>query len=245
MGSEFGWEIVWQGVARKIARKYDKIYVSSFPKSEALYSDFATFITHDITGPSCMTGMNGLSKAACVLPPWATDCDHINPQDYSLDKLAAVKSNNMGEYIIPEGSEMPAYDIVIHARERKDVDSYRNWSNKKWDALISYLKDYKICAIGTAAYCPPGVDDMRHTDLKETIGLIKNCKLVVGPSSGPMHLASLCAKNMVVWGESKPGLKIRYIKEWNFHDTPCVFSNKYSTDPAPKYIYKLIANEIN
>jgi hypothetical protein len=51
--------------------------------------------------------------------------------------------------------------------------------------------------------------------------LLANADIVIGPSSGPMHLASLCGAPHVTWTD-KASTKRRYLGGWNPHKTPCI-----------------------
>ena len=80
------------------------------------------------------------------------------------------------------------------------------------------------------SYCPAGATDLRSTDLREAVEAICSSSLVVGGSSGPMHLATLCCGErghgcpQLVWcGGGAPERKTtskRYARDWNPFKTP-------------------------
>jgi len=122
-------------------------------------------------------------------------------------------------------------DVVVHARERNDVGRNRNWSHDKWDMLCKCLSDkgYTIVAIGTAAYMPEHAVNCAGIDLKDTCTLLRQAKLAIGPSSGPMHLASLCGTPHVVWGEA--GNIPRYDEHWNPHQAKNIYDASAEWNP--------------
>jgi hypothetical protein len=65
-----------------------------------------------------------------------------------------------------------------------------------------------------------GLDLMNKTSLRDLISIYHLCGLVVGSSSGPMHLASLTGTPHVVWGGGRKDIRDRYIKHWNPFDVP-------------------------
>jgi len=47
------------------------------------------------------------------------------------------------------------------------------------------------------------VKDFRDIPLDQTMNLMSSTRLVLGPSSGPMHLASLCGAAHLVWTDRR------------------------------------------
>jgi hypothetical protein len=102
-------------------------------------------------------------------------------------------------------------DILIHARNLPKVyydkqHGNRNWPDKKWEALIQNFKHYSIGYVGSyegakAYFMPPdySVMDYRGIGLGVLCNIMAKSKVIVGPSSGPLHLAALCGCPIVVW----------------------------------------------
>jgi len=63
--------------------------------------------------------------------------------------------------------------------------------------------------------------------MEDLIAIFSLCRLVVGQSTGTMHLASLCGVPHVVWGSDRIG--IRYKKTWNPFHTPVIYHKKWDT----------------
>ena len=64
-----------------------------------------------------------------------------------------------------------------------------------------------------------GTFDCRGFDLESVADILTNCRMIIGPSSGPMHFASLCKCPQLVWTGNKNGLgrgnREKYEKKWN------------------------------
>ena len=78
--------------------------------------------------------------------------------------------------------------------------------------------------------------------LKELVGIFSNAKLIAGPSSGPMHLASLCGATHLVW--STEYNRVRYERDWNPFKTPVIFHNEGGWNPNIDNIKNSILNNI-
>lgn len=237
MAGEFGWELMaWQAWCRAESHKYDRSYVCSFPNMAALYEDFATFIPHEHKKRE--TDFDDISKIKYELPPDVTD--HIKP----------VKTYQFGGDFIKFGRcGLTEYPILIHARGIPQFPT-KNYPEKKWNKIVSKL-DSPAASIGTTGDRHiTGTADMRGLPLDELMDLIASAKLVIGGSSGVMHLVSLCGTPHVVWGDAKTyfweTLETRYKKTWNPLGTPCeyIYHNKWQPSPLTivKRAHKLLSD---
>jgi len=113
-----------------------------------------------------------------------------------------------------------------------------NWGKRKWDDLCSRLLDRKLSVgvVGHNAICPEGCFDYRGVDLETTVSLMKNSRLFVGESSGPMHLASLAAVKRFVWGYDENNAKKRYEELWNFHNSEVFFCDRFGHLPPVDFV---------
>ena len=188
---EFGWEIMsWAPQCRLQAAGCEKVIVSSFEGMAPLYEDFATeFKCHGRRG-------RGL--------------------DYPKNYRPAGSYHKYGR---PEEYEF-FFDCLIHARGigRKSSINYRRW----YDLLRLIKKDIPVtCAcVGSRSDLRIGtMPDMRGLGLQKLMNLISRAKLVVGVSSGLMHLAAACGTDLVVWGDRRTyfgeTLEQRYKVTWN------------------------------
>jgi ADP-heptose:LPS heptosyltransferase len=82
--------------------------------------------------------------------------------------------------------------------------------------------------------------------LSEVMDLMAGATMVIGPSSGPMHLASLCGTPHIVWTDDKvwPAAKMnnrtRYEKAWNPLRTPCKVLDANGWDPSVETVASLV-----
>jgi hypothetical protein len=221
---EFGWELMqWQAVVRAASRRYDRTIVCSFPGRAALYADFAAeFVAHPFI----------------VVPDMARACRGTRPSDGTIDALVPRTSTarlspgeryrNLTPEFIRYGTPQSEYRgcLVFHARMRRDWGTGRNWPVELWERLGERLASRgdapptaSIGALTASTHVPHSLD-LRGINLCALMDVIASAALVVGPSSGPMHLASLCGTAHLVWvGEHR--LVSRYRKDWNPLQTPC------------------------
>lgn len=248
---EFGWELFcYQGILRNISSNYDEVHIICTPGKEVLYEDFATTIKtfkpqgYEPDGAVNLQPIGDFPKPTPDGHAW----DYVPPNT----KLVQYHSHNgswapnviQTHKVFGEKTDQQ-YDIVFHARgTNKSGTGVRNWNEEKWVELISKLKetnpDIKLACIGTknAAMWFEGTDDLRDLDLENLCNTLHSSKLCIGPSSGPMHLASLCGTPHLVWS---PKLNYaRYTEDWNPHNTQVVFLEAEDWNPTVKQVYDSI-----
>ncbi len=241
---EFGWELLnWQSFLRWLSPQYKKIIVSCRKGNESLYADFCgDFIPHNIQGTA------ECNKAL----------DIVNPEEYQrvmsqitddMDHLPTVGwQPDIRKHFIEYGSinEDLKTDILFHPRGR-NFGSDRNWSKEKWEQLLKKLQDSNL-NLGCIGLSSATLDlfsnfgDYRNRDLSFTMDLLASTKLLIGPSSGPMHLASLCKTPHLVWTDTKKYARGRTNRQkyeywWNPHKTTCKVVDSFGFDPPVEAIY--------
>lgn len=248
---EFGWELFcWQGYVRKLSENYDKTIVIGRPTNGFLYADFADeFIPFD--------------PESHKTDAWR--CNGAKPHNHLIQSIQHNKWVN-GQFDIgfrygkPKGllakggidfqkyhkyksdATDKGYDIIFHCRN-KSTGSERNWSKIQWEFLKDMLRDYSIACIGNdEAFHIEGTDDLRNIDLSELVAIMNNSKIIVGPSSGPMHLASLSGLKHLVWSEEFN--RARYETVWNPFNTDVIFFSDGGWNPDPREITKIIKENI-
>lgn len=251
---EFGWELfAWQGYVRSLSRNFDKTIIISRQNSKSLYEDFCSdFIAFDppnnLADSYFMYGFDTkdalikiikenripLNKYTTVFLPRRIG---LPPQTHYGEEISFGPYTIKPEYIQFGQKTELKYDYVFHARER-DLRKEDNWSVESWDTLYKLLSPARIACVGTLKESTliKGTDDFRGSKLSETFDVLRNAKCVFGPSSGPMHLSSLCGVPHVVW--SRKENYERYTENWNPLDTPVLFDSKHSWHPSPEYVYK-------
>lgn len=253
--SEFGWELMsWQGWLRAKAKDYDAVVVCSTRELLPIYVDFASmFIPHDIRGLRDCFHLRKVDNA----PEWRRVLDELlglklrlTEQGYRVDIVKHSRSIPISEQcFIRYGNAQAARDrrevcdVLVHARHKQSRDPYYsvyNWSQEKWDEFCLGLlcQGVTVGAVGlkSEALHPRQTIDMRSIQLSNLMDAMAAARLVVGPSSGPLHLASLCGAEHVVWTGKKYSTTIqgtnrdRYERKWNPLNTKCYV---YDSDPNP------------
>lgn len=230
---EFGWELFcWQGYLRARSPEFDRVVVMSRPEMAPLYADFCKeFIPHQPLG----VGISGFMCAghedwpnmshAQTYREYISGNFHIG---YNRNRPALSSKAFLGQKFHKYGKYDPAldFDVLLHIRQTdKNRSSIRNgWSLNGWSQFLDHLQREgirKIACIGhpLGAGSLEGCDDLRGLPMDKLFDVLASSRVLVGPSSGPMHLGALCGCPHVVWSgveENRP----KYEKYWNPFLTP-------------------------
>jgi hypothetical protein len=251
---EFGWELyAWQAYVRSLSRLFNKTTVISRPNSRYLYADFANefvpftpvggladaFFMHDFDLNASLR--NIIKEHQIPMGPATTLFVPRRlgnpPYTHYTIPVEVGQFSIVPEYYMYGGKRnISRYDYLFHIRDRK-LREEDNWAPEKWIELRALLgEDKKIACIGTPTQSGivEGADDLRGAPLEETCNLIKGARAVFGPSSGPMHLTSLCGVPHVVWSVKD---QIRYTENWNPFSTPILYLNEQGWRAKPQFIY--------
>lgn len=247
MVGEFGWSLFcWQGILRHMAKKYNKVYVAGRPGHDVIYEDFAEYIPLDGIGDET-SGMRNRDYIYnnehenypvhdVILPE--TYLTHYNPRNENNSRFLNTKQE-----FIKYGKAKYQVEILIHARETSKWGSgYRNWNRQKWDKLTEKLKGHKLTAIGKSSqvYIPKGCMDYTDINLRSLTNVMASAKLIIGPSSGPMHLAALCDLPRVTWGI--PELEKTYKYHWNPFKVSVNYICSKNWDPSVNNVLNSVDN---
>lgn len=244
--SEFGWELMsWQAYVRAQAPKYNKVIVCTTQGREPLYSDFCKeFIVHNVGllrdchkyhkvyDPRAWKQFEGRKRKAI------RDLRQGNHKVHVVrpDRLIDARSQKFIRYGDADQARDQGhqFDVVLHARNKRSNDGYYsvyNWPVERWNSVVVALNKggLRVAAVGThaEAWLPDGAEDLRGLPLDKLMNLMAASDLVIGPSSGPMHLASLCGTPHFVWTGKHYSTTInaynrdRYETLWNPFKTPC------------------------
>ena len=250
---EFGWELFcWQAYVRKMSRRFDKTIVLGRPRNGIFYRDFANeYIEFDpesnnTEGWLCYGGKPSESLVKSIEHTHYLDGQFnigIRYTEHGVMDLKGLFFNEQEFFKYHNDQGSHEFDIVLHGRNKK-TGSDRNWEKNKWDDLADKLKDkYRVACIGTSeAFTIKNTTDLRNIPGDELVYLMNNCKLVVGPSSGPMHFASLCGTPHLVW--STEYNRVRYERDWNPFKTEVLFYGKEGFDPKVDSIFNIISTYI-
>lgn len=213
---EFGWEIMtWAPWCRRQAQGHDQVIVTSFAGMAPLYADFATEFR-----PNGQTARS------------------LNyPKHYHVDGL----HHRYGR------PEQVAYhfDVIIHARgvARKRAINYRRWRVLADLLMQRRLSFAWVGGIEDTAEPDCGFD-LRHFDLRMLMDVIAASKVVIGVSSGIMHLAAACGTDLIVWGDRRTyfgeTLETRYKATWNPNNVRVGWIDADDWQPEPQRIIEEI-----
>jgi len=258
---EFGWELfTWQGLARHISKEYSKVIVAGKKGNEFLYEDFCDeYVTIKLPDGVFSDSWFCRDKQMNVIPTDFIESmikdikfdDRLDPNKicsgmFLMTSTGVARTSELfysQEFIKYKSNSLDkSYDILIHPRN-KGVGDTRNWNQKKWQELVNLLsKKNTVGIIGThEAFKLEGADDCRNISISDTVSLMNRTKLIVGQSSGPLHLGSLCGTPHLVW--STEHNRKRYFEYWNPFKTPIYFYPEMEWNPSVEFIYdKIIKN---
>ncbi len=249
---EFGWELLnWQGFLRKLSRNYVRTIVCCRKGSAALYADFTdSFVFHELRGtPEANALRESPDKTAmdALLSNIPHGANWLRPLGYQpWSRQEFIRFGTPREDL--------TCDIVFHPRGR-GFGTDRNWPAHKWSSLIGKLHDqgYRISCIGL-----PGqtldiegpFTDYRGLPLDKTMDLLASARLVLGPSSGPMHLAALCGTPHLVWTDKGRYARGRTNRDkyewwWNPLGTPVRVLDEDGFDPSVERVLRTVDDFIS
>jgi hypothetical protein len=215
---EFGWELLcWQAKLRAMSKQYSQTYVLCRSGHEVLYDDFAE--TNAIPKPASPQGPR--DRGVHVIGP-NKELVAYDPV-WTMDLWRAKGFMNQ-DFIRFGGNEPPAKVVLIHARSRGHGVE-RNWFTNDYAGVVAGIRQsgYTVAAVGLKGETVniEADEDWRGLPLSELVEKMAMAKCIVGPSSGPMHLAALCECPQVVFSSEEN--RIRYSLQWNPFGTSFVF----------------------
>jgi len=248
---EFGYELFcWQGHIRRLSKDYGKTIVIGRPGHNILYSDFVDeYIEFD---PDSYLTNGWRCEGSKPYKDLVSSIEHTNyidgQFDIGMNYTGDILNDRQGLFFnqvynkYESNTEIESYDILFHGRNKKSGD-VRNWDRDNWVKLSKSLEGCKIASIGNdESFHIEGTDDLRGVSLNDLVGVMNKSKLIVGPSSGPMHLASLCGLKHLVWSEEFN--RLRYEKYWNPFGTEVIFHTGGDWNPKVEDIKNIINEEI-
>jgi len=131
------------------------------------------------------------------------------------------------------------FDAVCFFRPPKTLKGGRGDPNRKSypedkaRKLVELLvaKDWRVaCAGGPDNRTYDGALDIRGIPLDWLCPALRGAGVTIGPSSGPMHLASLSGSRHVTWCDHSP-IRKRYEKSWNPFGTPVEYLGEPNPEP--------------
>ena len=220
---EWGWALLrWQGHLRWLAESKEVI-VRCLNGHSYIYKDFAsevhdTYYHHEEMSPNMWMPTE---ESYHLMPSKKLCCDPNLKQRF----IKYGKKNYSGKF---------DYDVIIHARNCKrtgdKITGDRTYPPEMWEGLVEKLGVSACVGSPEEADYIDGVEhDLRGIPLETLANVLANTKLIIGPSSGVMHFASLCGCPHLVWSDKRKwnlgGRKgtnwTRYMHYWNPFMTAC------------------------
>lgn len=171
--------------------------------------------------------------------------NHSTTRSLDYPKIYKVDGKYF-KYGRPEKAEV-IFDILIHAR---GISRKSNINYCQWEHVVKQLKGLTYAFIGTKRdqYVNGGGIDLRDIELQKLMDMIARAKLVIGSSSGIMHLAAACGTNLVVWGDGRTyfseTLEQRYKVTWNPFEVQVGWIKADDWQPKPEDIIRKIEHLI-
>lgn len=239
---EFGWELCsWNPILRKKAKEYDTVIVEGPANSEYLY-EFADEYRINEPVPGHSDEYKGMGKSftpesgAFVLKP----VQHlVCPQEKrSFRKDFEPDLNKEWRCL---ATEPKAVADVLFAFRAPKIYRGRTLTDKEYPVEFCTELVRITQAAGLSVACIGGKDnyhitdtvDLRGTPLKEQCAALSGSKVCVGPSSAPLHLASLCKVPHVTWYNrlDKTNSIPRYRNFWNPFETSFTYMKQQLPSP--------------
>ena len=252
---EFGWELfAWQAYIRSLSRHFEKTVVISRPNSKSLYEDFVDdFVS--FTPPEAKADSYFLQNVdtTMLFKQAVTENDiHLDknttlflprrigmpPHTHYGEAVSFGSYEVKPEYVMFGNAGKTDYEYIFHIRERQ-LRKEDNWERSRWSKLRGMLGTNKIACVGTTSESGhiEGTADLRDIPLGELFDILHNAKCIFGPSSGPIHLSSLCGCPHVVWGDQSKSLN-RHYANWNPLQTKVLFLGDFLYHPSAEHVYK-------
>jgi len=243
---EFGYELfAFQGHVRAMSRDFDSTIVYSRQESRHLYDDFVNkFVPVDVGSYNC-DRFDCISGGKVHEPMWPDGIVtnfRVSNKGKTMAQLKALDRHVPPEYVKYGSGKHNGY-VVVHARAISEGNAHkrsRNWSGENWCSLVSMLlnEGHNLVCVGSKqqSIALDGCQDLRGIELHKLCDILSGADCILGPSSGPMHLATLCGCPQLVWSYSRN--RMRYEQEWNPFSTPVCFYDRGDFDPTAYEIYQ-------
>lgn len=249
---EFGWELCsWNPIIRKMSRQYDRIVVEGPTSSKYLYEFADEYIPNEIK-PNTSDGYNGQSEqelfpeadATVVSPNWGK---LGRPEMKALNSTFKGDARKEWRCLAPDKPEFVA-DVLCAFRPVKKyrgrILTDKEYPLRSCTELVRGLITRGLsvaCIGGRDNYFIEGTLDLRGKPLEKQCSALAAGRVCVGPSSGTMHLASLCCTPHVVWYNrpNRVSSENRYRDHWNPFKTPHTYMR--SQLPSPDEVLKAVA----
>ena len=253
---EFGYELMqWQGFVRARRPNYKQVHVLTYPGRDYLYEGCKVHY-HDVDLKTAGYWYGRLSPAQARKMATAKAAE-IGLKDYDIfdTSLLCTRYHKIlfwrQEFRLLEEPPMVAkpYGVIFHFRsvQKEGPDGSKNYTPTLADELVGRCRDrgLSVACFGhpAYAYCPAGCVDLRRSDLRESVAAISSARLAVGEASGGMHLANICGKPTLIWGDGQ--WRIDPALRWNPFRVPIYVLTITTWQPTPEQVCDFIVKSLD
>jgi hypothetical protein len=245
---EFGWELCWWNpLIRSLAEGYRRVVIAAPEASRYLYEFADEFFPLRTEGWRFAEGrlLEGTPRAV-------GDCDTLSPsslwEKYGVPEFKAlgradpILTPKNWRVLAPAVPGPVVADVLCAFRPRKLVGNRpvegKEYSLEKSAELVRLLLDAGLkvaCYGGADNHWFEGTVDLRGMSLESQCSALGSARCAIGPSSGTIHLASLCRCPHVTWSGIRGDISIRYETLWNPFSVAARFLN--SRSPSPDEVF--------
>lgn len=230
---ELGYLLLWYGPAmRHLSRSFDRTIVAADASTEYLWEFATDFVPLKCRGHAMHTGKVLEGRMPDIQPDWFDA-----RWGHGLFAKGWKKNPPTREHRkLGKRLESGSHPFMCAFRPPKSPKG-KNPMRKAYPPEMCARLVELLRPLGTvAAYGGPdnwraGAEvDLRGAGLEAQCDFLRSAKVAVGPSSGTMHLASLCGCPHVTFTDGHANVKRRYLATWN----PFGASAKYLSEPNPE-----------
>lgn len=252
---EFGWELCWWNpMIRAYSENFGHVIVAAPESSRYLYEFATEFIPLKTEGwrfaegrlltkvPRVCNGSKMLAPAVLWDELGVQECDALRTGESTL-------TPKRWRNLAPAGPALFVADVLCAFRPEKIIGDRlvrnKDYPLTKCEELVRLLQAEGLrvaCYGGLDNYWFEGTEDLRGRPLEAQCSALSAAKCAVGPSSAPLHLASLSGCPHVTWSSISLDIAIRYATHWNPFNTPACFIA--DAEPSPVEIAREVLQTI-
>jgi hypothetical protein len=233
---EFGWELCWWNpMVRFFSETFEHVIVAAPESSRYLYEFATEFIPLKTEGwrfaegklltkvPRACNGSKTLDPTGLWEELGLQECDALRTGETTL---TPKKWRNLAPH---SGGKFVA-DVLCAFRPEKRIEDRlvagKDYPVEHCEELVRILLQAGLkvaCYGGRDNHWFEGTIDLRGWPLEVQCSALSTAKCAVGPSSAPLHLASLTGCPHVTWSRINSEVAVRYATLWNPFNTPACF----------------------
>ena len=252
---EFGFELMaWHAYVRRLRQGYAATYVITYPGRTYLYEG-CQIVEHSIRLERAGYAFGSMSQRELALHA-SRVAKEKGLRTYDVINAELLRSRVVRRLLIPplwkilgsELTDLPQHDVAFHFRNitKDGSDQRQNFPIESCERLASFCQESRLKCVAVGhpeySYCPRSCHDARSHEVGDAVKALAGSALIVGQLSGPMHLASLCAKPILTWADG--AWRVKAARSWNPHKSPIIVATESSFCPEPETVFSRIQLEL-